>query len=94
MGDQIRGAFVGVVLAVLSVGVFIVVPWLWAIPAGALVWWCVAQERKIKNPSPTEAPEGVDDEESQFSVHEDRPGHCAVEWPEGADIRDGEDSNE
>lgn len=93
-GDQFKGAVVGGILLALAVGACLAVPVLWVVVLALVVWWSLAQERKIKNPSPTEDPEGAENESPLFSVWEDRPGHCVVEWPEGADITDREDSNE
>lgn len=93
-GDQIRGAVVAGMLLALTFGMAMAAPWLWIALVAVGAGWIVRQEYKIKNPSPTGDPEGAEDESPLFSVWEDRPGHCVVEWPEGADITDREDSNE
>lgn len=92
--DQVRGAVVLGALLALGFGLMAAAPWLWVVLVALGSGWIVRQEYKIKNPSPTGDPEGVENESLQFSVYEDRPGHCVVQWPEGADITDREDSNE
>lgn len=93
--EQFRGAVVGGILLALVVGACLAVPFLWVVVLAVVVWWALAQERvyRATNHSPTGDPEGAEDESPLFSVWEDRPGHCVVEWPEGADITDGEDDS-
>lgn len=98
-GEQVRGAAVCGVLLALSWGLLRAYPVLWVGVLALVIWWSLVQERayrasKIDNPSPTEDPEGAGEELLQFRVWEDRPGHSKVERLEGADIRDGEDSDE
>lgn len=77
---------VAVLVAVVTGVVFAVSP-----TAGPLVvwgagtvtlWWYV---RRTANPAPPPPPERGSDENPQFTVVEDQPGHSAIHWREGAD---------
>lgn len=48
----------------------------WVVGAGA-VWWCV---RHTANPAPPPPPERGPDTNPQFTIVEDREGHCVVQW--------------
>lgn len=51
----------------------------WAVGSGA-VWRLV---RRTANPAPPPAPERGDGASPQFSIVEDREGHCVVQWQKG-----------
>jgi len=66
--------FAGVWAASSTAGVLTV--WLAGI---GLVWWSV---RRTANPAPPPPPERGSDANPQFTVIEDRPGHCTITWHE------------
>ncbi|MFJ4918128.1 hypothetical protein [Streptomyces sp. NPDC088726] len=56
---------------------------IWA--AGMFAMWRVARSvRRTANPAPPPVTEGAADEKPQFTIVEDREGHCTVQWTEGA----------
>jgi membrane protein implicated in regulation of membrane protease activity len=54
--------------------------------AGVLTFWAVAclalwrRVRRTANPAPPPSPERGTDTKPQFTVVEDRPGHCTIQW--------------
>jgi hypothetical protein len=55
---------------------------LWAI-GGTALWRYV---RRTANPAPPPPPERGSAKKPQFTVLEDRPGHCTVQWTEEAPL--------
>ncbi|MFJ3590126.1 hypothetical protein ACIQUY_31900 [Streptomyces sp. NPDC090231] len=56
---------------------------IWA--AGMVAMWRVARSvRRAPSPAPPPVTEGAADEKPQFTIVEDREGHCTVQWTEGA----------
>lgn len=48
---------------------------------GMTAMWRVARSvPRAANPAPPPAPEGAEDASPQFSIVEDREGHCVVQW--------------
>ncbi|MFI1524952.1 hypothetical protein [Streptomyces griseus] len=54
-----------------------------AIGTGAL-WRAARSVPSAANPAPPPPSEGADEKKPQFTVVEDRPGHCVVHWTEEA----------
>lgn len=51
----------------------------WA--AGAVALWRAARSvPRAANPAPPPPPEGAGNTNTQFTVVEDRPGHCTINW--------------
>lgn len=44
------------------------------------LWWSV---RRTANPAPPPPPERGCEKKPQFTIVEDRPGHCTVQWQKG-----------
>lgn len=44
------------------------------------LWWSV---RHTANPAPPPPPEGATNTNPQFTIVEDREGHCTVQWQKG-----------
>lgn len=55
----------------------------WAAGIAAL-WRAARSVPSAANPAPPPPPEGAENTEPQFSVVEDKPGHCTVTWSKGA----------
>ncbi len=55
----------------------------WAV-GGVALWRAARSVRSAANPAPPPPPEGAENTEPQFSVVEDKPGHCTVTWSKGA----------
>lgn len=55
----------------------------WAVGVAAL-WRAARSVPSAANPAPPPPPEGAEITEPQFSVVEDKPGHCTVTWSKGA----------
>lgn len=52
---------------------------------GMTAMWRVARSvPRAANPAPPPPPEGADDTKPQFTIVEDREGHCVVQWTRGA----------
>ncbi|QQZ56871.1 hypothetical protein IFE09_27110 [Streptomyces microflavus] len=51
----------------------------WAIGAAAL-WRAARSVPSAANPAPPPPPEGAGKAKPQFSVVEDKPGHCTINW--------------
>lgn len=51
----------------------------WVVGAGT-VWRHV---RRTANPAPPPPPEGATDTNPQFTIVDDREGHCTVKWQKG-----------
>ncbi|MEW2127088.1 hypothetical protein AB0891_25550 [Streptomyces sp. NPDC007259] len=51
----------------------------WVAGAGAL-WKATRSVRHAANPAPPPVSEGAADEKPQFTIVEDREGHCTVKW--------------
>lgn len=69
------GGALGVVFALSSVAGLLT---LWTVAVAAL-WRSV---RRAANPAPPPPPERGWDTKPQFTVVEDRPGHCTIQWAE------------
>ncbi|WP_328902306.1 hypothetical protein OHR86_22460 [Streptomyces sp. NBC_00441] len=53
--------------------------------AGMTAMWRVARSvPHAANPAPPPVSEGADDTKPQFTIVEDREGHCVVQWARGA----------
>ncbi|MFD3310080.1 hypothetical protein [Streptomyces sp. NPDC058694] len=82
--SRAAGACVLVVLA----GVVTAVVFVISATAGVLAVWAVGAVtlwryvRRTANPAPPPPPESGSDAKPQFTVTEDRPGHCTVHWQE------------
>ncbi len=85
-GSPVAGACVLIVLAVGALAVvYAVLPdaaiaAVWVVGAGT-VWRLV---RRTANPAPPPPPEGATDAKPQFTIVDDREGHCTVKWQKGA----------
>lgn len=51
----------------------------WVAGAGAL-WKAARSVPRAANPAPPPVSEGADDAKPQFTIVEDREGHCTVTW--------------
>jgi hypothetical protein len=51
----------------------------WGLGVGA-VWWSV---RRTANPAPPPPSEGAENTKPQFTIVDDREGHCTVQWQKG-----------
>lgn len=54
----------------------------WVLGTGAL-WRAARSVPRAANPAPPPPPEGAADASPQFTVVEDREGHCTVKWTRG-----------
>lgn len=82
----------GCVLSVLTLGaaaaVFAVSPAVGVLTVwGAGVVALVRSVRRTANPAPPPIPERGCEAKPQFTVVEDRPGHCAIHWQEEVNER-------
>lgn len=87
-GSPVAGACVLIVLAVGALAiVYAVSPdaaifTIWA--AGMFAMWRVARSvRRAPNPAPPPPSEGAADTKPQFTIVDDREGHCTVKWQKG-----------
>lgn len=71
------GAAGGIVAVSQPVGIL----GLWAVGTGVL-WWALRRPTKIENHSPPPPGPPSPNAKPQFSIVEDREGHCAVVWKE------------
>lgn len=84
-GGGVAGALVLTVLAGTGLGaVYAASPaaavgTVWVLGAGAL-WKAARSVPRAANPAPPPVPEGADDTKPQFTIVEDREGHCTVTW--------------
>ncbi|MFJ9573590.1 hypothetical protein [Streptomyces bacillaris] len=78
-GCVLAGLVIAAVAALYAISVTAVVLLAWA--AGALALWRAARSvPHAANPAPPPPPEGAGNTSPQFTVVEDRPGHCTVQW--------------
>lgn len=71
---------------VVACGVPVAVVWAVSPEAGLLTLWAVGIlavwrfVRRTANPAPPPPPERGPDTKPQFTIVEDRPGHCTIHW--------------
>ncbi|ARF75694.1 hypothetical protein B7C62_28140 [Kitasatospora albolonga] len=82
-GCVLVGAALGLTAALFAALGPVAVLIVWAV--GALALWRAARSvPHAANPAPPPPPEGAGNTTPQFSVLEDRPGHCTINWKEGS----------
>ncbi|MFB6696361.1 hypothetical protein [Streptomyces rubiginosohelvolus] len=72
----VAGAVLFAVLGTLAVLV------VWA-AGGVALWRGARSVPSAANPAPPPAPEGAENTKPQFTIVEDRKGHCTVQWQKG-----------